>query len=84
FAPDGTIVVTGTHWIVGDPSNHPDLWTRKYSAAGSPLWTQSFDAGDLDPDEGWGVDVNDLGELLTVGYMTLGGDQKIVARKYAP
>jgi len=83
FGPDGSVVVSGTQWTVGEP-NHRNVWLRKYSDAGQVMWTQTHDGGELDDDESWGLAIDADGSVMVVGYTTLAGDQQILARRYAP
>ncbi len=77
----GSILITGSISI--GPGND-DIWVRKYSFAGVPLWTQTHGGTGLVKDQGRGV-VVDAAELVYVaGFAnTLMQDNDVFVRKFA-
>ena len=77
----GSIFITGS--ISVGPGND-DLWVRKYSFAGVPLWTQTHGGTGLVKDQGRGV-VVDAAELVYVAGLvnTLMQDNDVFVRKFA-
>ncbi|MBL8944442.1 MAG: DUF4215 domain-containing protein [Myxococcales bacterium] len=60
----GNVVVVG--YIV-DAVADPDIWIRKYDPAGVELWTTVIDPSEGLDDRGYGVDIDDVGNIAVAG-----------------
>lgn len=61
---EGNVVVIG--WIV-DAVDDANIWIRKYTPAGTEVWTTVLDPSLGDEDRGYGIDVGDDGSLAVSG-----------------
>jgi cysteine-rich repeat protein len=64
FDSAGNVIVVG--WIT-EMIALPDLWVRKYSPAGDPLWTQALDLSSGFADRGFGVAIGADDTIAVVG-----------------
>ncbi len=64
-AADGTVFVAGYDSDAGDKHN---AWLRRYTAAGSPLWTQTYAGSGGGNDEIRGLLLDTSGNLYATGY----------------
>lgn len=77
---DGNVGVTG-FVRVGDGNN--DIWVGAYTAAGTPLWSETIDGPEASDDRGRGVAFDDDGALYVGGYVTVGSfNRDAWLRKY--
>ena len=77
---EGNVYVAGFE----TPENEePDIWARKYSPDGTPLWTETHDGPVGYIDGANAVTLDPDGNLLVTGYETVGGEGfNIWTRKY--
>jgi hypothetical protein len=77
---DGNVYVTGSETVTGEASN---VWVRKYDSDGDVLWTRTYNGTDNDDDIGYGIAVDESGNVYVVGYeMTIAEAANIWVRKY--
>ncbi len=79
--PGDAIFVAGSTFTLDDLR---DTWVRRYTSAGSPEWTQTFNGGTNGADEALGITVDGAGNALVTGYTSTGPDRDIWVRKYSP
>ena len=76
------IFVTGYEYISGQSDN---FWLRKYDTDGNSIWTQSHNGTANGSDKGYGVTVDNAGNIIVTGYEFVSGEEKnIWVRKYDP
>lgn len=76
------ILVAGSTFTLDDDL---DVWVRRYSAAGAPGWTQTFDGAAHGADEALGIAVDPSGNVLVAGYTTTAAaGRDIWVRKFSP
>ncbi|MEX1362572.1 MAG: DUF4215 domain-containing protein [Nannocystaceae bacterium] len=83
-AVDGSdqIFVAGSTFTLDDDL---DVWVARYSPAGAPGWTQTFNGPASGADEALGIAVDPAGNVVVAGYTTTAGaGRDIWVRKYSP
>ena len=76
----GNVYVTGAETVAGEASN---VWVRKYDSDGDVLWTRTYNGTDNDDDIGYGIAVDESGNVYVVGCeMTIAEAANIWVRKY--
>jgi len=91
YGIDVTTDAANNLYVIGY-TDRPDLkqdwniWTRKYSPRGVPLWTATYDSPGHDRDEGQAISVDAKGDVYTSGWERrpdLGEGYNGWARKYS-
>lgn len=80
-APNDDVFVVGSVFTLSDDR---DVWMGRFSAAGAPGFTRTFNGSSDDTDEGLGIAVDAAGNVGVVGYATQGSDTERFIRKYGP
>ena len=76
------IFVTGYENISGQSDN---VWLRKYDTDGNSIWTQSHNGTANGFDKGYGVAVDNVGNIIVTGFEEVSGQYlNIWVRKYDP
>lgn len=83
-ASDGCVYVTGYTSVGSYPYLYKDLFLRKYSAAGTPLWMRTYDGVASGDDAGYGVAVSADGSIYVAGKTYVAGQEgNLLLRKYS-
>jgi len=78
----GNVIVTG---LETQGNMFSDIWTRKYTSAGTPLWTQGYDGSAGGTDFGSGVAADGNGFVFVAGReATTNNGLDAWLRKYEP
>lgn len=76
----GDIIVTGRSWGTGIGS---DYLTIKYTAAGTPLWTNRYNGPEQGDDQPAALAVDDSGDVVVTGYFSSNGSAAFGTIKYS-
>ncbi|OGF46546.1 MAG: hypothetical protein A2231_13190 [Candidatus Firestonebacteria bacterium RIFOXYA2_FULL_40_8] len=74
----GNVYVTGYEKVTGQSAN---IWTRKYDSSGNEVWTKTYNDAANGEDVGWGIAVDNSGNVYVTGYETV-TSQRMWTRKY--
>lgn len=78
--PTGDLLVAG---YVTTVTNGRDIWLRKYTTAGTPVWTRTISSPGTSQDEGHGVATDANGGVIVTGFLSVAGEARdIWVRKY--
>jgi cysteine-rich repeat protein len=78
--PNGNVVATG--FSLAEDEISAQAWLRKYDLDGAEQWTEFYDL-DAPGDAGFGVAVDDAGQIALVGIISIESAEPFVA-KHAP
>ncbi|MEK6542818.1 MAG: carboxypeptidase regulatory-like domain-containing protein, partial [Elusimicrobiota bacterium] len=79
--PEGEVFVTGSHHVGNQSEN---LWVRRYSSAGTTLWTQEFNDVSNGFEAGLGIAVSTgAGAVFVAGQRESDYQRDILVRKYS-